>query len=151
MRIAPWMISLAGFGGAASAAVPSTPAAKVEANSVMHSGAGVTVRVPAAASFVGSDRFELYGVADAEVHVFAESDVSRRLRRLYWVQFESYLPAKPELSYNYADGNRRIELGGTATWLRAGPVSTGGQVRPGSDREHVIAILKRAGIAIPAR
>ena len=117
---------------------------------ITHSGEGITVRLPASATYVGSERFELYGVADAEVHLFVEPDAAKRMRRLWWVQFESYLPSKPELSYNYADGNRPIELGGTRTWLRAGPVSTTGPMRAGSDREHVIGILKRAGIAIPA-
>lgn len=108
------------------------------------------VRVPASATYVGSERFNLYGVADAEVHLFVEPDADRRMRRLWWVQFESYLPSKPDLSYNYADGNRPVELAGMRTWLRSNPVSTTGPTRPGSDREHVFGILKRAGIAIPA-
>jgi len=129
--------------------VPSTLAAQVEANRVAHPGEGILVRVPATATYAGSERFNLYDVADAEVHVFVEADADKRMRRLWWVQFESYLPSMPHHHYDYSD-NRRGELGGVTTWFRSNPVSTAGPMRAGSDREHVYAVLQRAGIAIPA-
>jgi len=129
-------------------AVDLTPAAKVTKNLVVHAGEGITVRVPASARYVGSERFALYGVADAEIHVFAETDENKRLQKLYWIQFESYLPSNTH-SYNYADGNKRMMLWDTPTWVRSGPVPTNGPTRAGSDREHVLGILNRAGIAIP--
>jgi hypothetical protein len=134
----------------AAAQVPAEPAAQVRGHAVTHAGEGVTVRVPAAAAYLGSRRFDLYGVADAEVHVFAEGDRQKRLRRLYWIQFESYHPSRPELAYDYADGNERMTLWGTPTWVRAGPVLTNAPTRAGSDREQVVAILRAAGYAIPA-
>ena len=143
-------LALTGAAAASSAAEPATPIAKVEAGRVSHWGEGVTVRVPPSAVHVGSERFTLYGVADAEVHVFVEPGAGKRMKRLWWVQFESYLPSRPELGYDYADGNRRAELWGTTTWLRSNPVPTTGPVREGSDREPVFRILKGAGIAIPA-
>jgi hypothetical protein len=149
MRFAILVTALAGIAAPAAAAEPAQPAAKVEAGSVIHAGEGVTVRVPESAAYAGGERFTLYGVADAEVHLFVEANARRRLRRLWWIQFESYLPSKPELSYDYADGNRPIELGGVRTWLRSNPVPTTAPVREGSDREAVFRILKRAGIGIP--
>lgn len=143
-------MAFAGLAMSASAQVPAIPLAEVESNRIVHPAEAVTVSVPESARYVGSERFNLYGVADAEVHVFVEADAEGRMRRLWWVQFESYLSSRPELSYNYADGNRPIELGGTRTWMRAGPAGTTGPMRAGSDREHVFGILKRAGIAIPA-
>lgn len=133
----------------AAAEVPATPAASVQSNQVVHPGEKLTVRLPASATYVGSERFDLYGVADAEVHVFVEVDPARKLGRLWWVQFESYLPSVPHHHYDYSD-NRRSEMGGTVTWLRSGPVDTSRPARAGSDREHVTGILTRAGIAIPA-
>jgi hypothetical protein len=132
-----------------SVAVPATPAARIEANRIVNPAERLTVRLPKAAKYVGSERFNLYGVADAEVHVFAETDPGARLRKLYWVQFESYLPDAMTTGYNYADGNSRLVVRGTPTWVRAGPVSTDASGRPGSDREHVAAILEKAGIVIP--
>lgn len=132
-----------------AAEVPSIPVARVQESRVTHPAEGISVRVPATATYVGSERFNLYDVADAEVHVFVEADAGKRMRRLWWVQFESYLPGLPQYHYDYSD-NRRSELGGITTWLRSGPTSTSSPSRAGSDREHVFGILQRAGIAIPA-
>ena len=128
--------------------VPSAPQAKVEANRVIHPGERITVHVPATATHIGSERFSLYDVADAEVHVFIDAGADKRMRRLWWLQFESYLPSVPQHHYDYSD-NRRGELGGVTTWMRAGPTATNHPMRAGSDREHVFGILTRAGIPIP--
>ena len=133
----------------ATPALPAAPAAKVEANRVIHPGERITVSVPAAATYAGSERFTLYDVADAEVHVFVEADAAGRMRRLWWVQFEAYLPSMPQHHYDYSD-NRRSELGGVTTWMSSRPLRADAPMRAGSDREHVIGILKRAGISIPA-
>ena len=126
-------------------------AARIEPQSVVHAGEGVTVRVPAMARYIGGDRFTLYDVADAEVHVFVEADSEGRVNRLYWIQFESYLPSEPNRRYNYAEGNRRMEMGGIPTWVRAVPANIASvPAREGSDRERVMSILARAGISLPA-
>ena len=130
------------------AAVPSTPAAAVNGRTVTHPGEKVSIMVPAAATYVGAERFNLYGVADAEIHVFVEADAAKRVQRLYWIQFESYLPANDH-RYNYADGNTRFDLWGTPTWLAWGPRLTSAPSRPGSDRESVMRILARQGYALP--
>jgi hypothetical protein len=142
-------LAIAGLAMPAAAENVSPLLAKVEANRLTHAGESIRIRVPKSAAYAGAERFNLYGVADAEVHVFVEAAADRRIRRLYWIQFESYLPSRPELSYDYADGNRKSELEGITTWLRSGPASTAGPTRPGSDREHVTGILKRAGYGIP--
>lgn len=125
------------------------PVAKIVAHAVAHPAEKATVRVPRTARYIGGDRFALYGVADCEIHLFAEADPQRRVRKLYWIQFESYLPSRPELSYNYADGNTGITIGGMKVWVRARPASTTGPVREGSDRAHVLAILKAGGYTVP--
>jgi hypothetical protein len=148
----PWTIAAAMMLAGAQTSVaeaPTAPTARVEAHAVAHPGEGVTVRVPETATYAGGERFTLYGVADCEIHVFIEADADRRMRRLWWIQFESYLPSKPELSYDYAEGNTRMMVGGTPTWVRANPVPTTGPMREGSDREAVFRILKRGGYPIP--
>lgn len=126
----------------------SAPAARVERRAVVHRGKRVTVRVPARAAYVGSERFTLYGVADAEIHVFVEADSKRRVRRLYWIQFESFLAGLPDKRYDYSD-NKRAELWGHVTWTGAGPRRTDSPGRAGSDREHVMALLARSGYVLP--
>jgi hypothetical protein len=143
-------LAIAGLAMPAAAEEAQAPLARVVDNHVTHAGESVAVRVPESATHAGSERFTLYGVADAEVHVFVEADTNRRIQRVYWIQFESYLPSRPELSYNYAEGNRRVMLWGTPTWLRSNPVPTTGPMRAGSDREHVFGILQRGGYTIPA-
>jgi hypothetical protein len=123
------------------------PQAIVRGHSVFHRAARLTVRVPRSATYVGSDRFDLYGVADAEVQVFAEADRNKRATKLYWIQFESYWPSQADNSYNYTD-DRREQHWGTTVWVNGGPGPTTG-ARPGGDRAHVQALLERAGYKIP--
>ena len=134
---------------ATAEAVSAVPAASVSGNVVTHPGERIRVRVPAKAAYAGAERFNLYGVADAEIHVFVEADAAKKMQRLYWVQFESYLPSNDH-RYDYAEGNTRFDLwGGTATWLVWGPRLTSAPARAGGDRESVMRILSRAGYSIP--
>ena len=143
-------IALAAPQGAAEAQlVPATPAASVSGNVVSHPVEKLSVKVPAGATYAGAERFNLYGVADAEVHVFVEAGPAKTMRRLYWVQFESYLPSNDN-RYNYADGNTRFDLWGRPTWLTWGPRSASAPTRAGSDRESVMRILAKAGYSVPA-
>ncbi len=50
--------------------------------------------------YVGGLSFILYDVADADQHFFVDADERGRVRRLYWVQFEGYLPANTH-TYKY--------------------------------------------------
>lgn len=60
--------------------------------------------------YVGGHRFVLYDVANAEQHFFVDADKDGRIRRLYWVQFEGYLPTNDH-SYNYK-GTKTVNIGG---------------------------------------
>ena len=62
--------------------------------------------------YLGGQRFILYNVADAEQHLFADADQQNRIRRLYWLQFEGYLPNNTPSSYNYkSTRTTNIEIG----------------------------------------
>src|SRR5438105_4230147 len=50
--------------------------------------------------YVGAQRFVLYGVADAEQHFFVDADKAGHIRRLYWLQFEHFLPSNTD-AYGY--------------------------------------------------
>jgi hypothetical protein len=148
------MIGLVALAMAAEAAPAATnvkvdpPQAVVRGHTVTHKASGLTIRVPKSATYVGSDRFDLYGVADAEIQLFAEADRSKKLTRLYWIQFESYWPDQPQHSYNYT-GDRREHHWGTTVWVNSGPNSTAGTPRPGGDRAHMQAMLEKAGYKAP--
>lgn len=110
---------------------------------------GVRIQLPESAQYVGGDRWVLYGVADCELHAFVEADSQKNVQRLYWVQFEGYLPAKPELHHTY-DSPRHATIGGldfyVDTWVRPDNAPT----EKGSDREHIEALLRQKGYRMPA-
>lgn len=138
---------MSGIAGAA-APVVEPPVAVVRDHQVFHAPTGITVRVPETATFVGKERFDLYGFGEAEIEVFAEADKDKRLTRLYWIQFEKPWPSNKG-QYDYTTDRRDRRWG---TWIRInnGPGSTDiTERRPGGDREHVQNMLERAGYTIP--
>ena len=108
----------------------------------------VRVHLPKSAQYVGADRWVLYGMADCELHAFVDADAEKHVRHLYWVQFEGYLPSRPELRHTY-DSPTHADIGGmdfyVDTWVRA----TGEKVRSGSDLEHIFALIRNKGFVLP--
>ena len=108
----------------------------------------VQIRLPESARYVGADRFVLYDMADCELHAFVDGDEHKSVQRLYWVQFEGYLPTRPELQHTY-DSPRHTNLAGldffVDTWVRAKDEPT----RRGSDLEHIVKIIRRKGYHLP--
>ena len=109
----------------------------------------VRIRLPESVQYVGADRWVLYDIADCELHAFVEADPQKNVERLYWVQFEGYLPTKPELAHQY-DSPRHVQIGGldffVDTWVKS---NDAGQ-RPGSDGEHIRALIRAKGYKLPA-
>lgn len=110
----------------------------------------VTVQLPKTAHYVGADRFllrdpKLGDFDDCELHAFVEADKGGDVRKLYWVQFESYLPNHPELHHAY-DSPRRTVLGGLDFYVDTWTVAGGSKPDPGSDSEHFHALLGAHGI-----
>ena len=92
--------------------------------------------------YAGTQRFELYGVADAEQHFFVELD-GQRLKRLLWIQYEGY-HASNSNTYNYRD--ETIAHSGQ-TWHRRinAVVIPETEARPESDGARARAFLKAKG------
>jgi hypothetical protein len=109
----------------------------------------IQIRLPNSVQYVGADRWELYDVADCELHAFVEADANKNVQRLYWIQFEGYLPTKPALQYTY-DSPQHRQIGGldfyVDTWVRSMDAAT----RPGSDREHIQKLVALKGYKMPA-
>jgi len=108
----------------------------------------VRIELPASAQYAGADRWVLYDIADCELHAFADLDRQNNVQRLYWVQFEGYVPSRPDLKHAY-DSPRHLTIGGmdffVDTWVRAHDART----EPGSDREHIEALLRAKGYKMP--
>lgn len=69
-----------------------------------------TLRFDPAYRYIGGQKFILYGVADTEQHFFVETTADDKLKSVYWVQYEAYLPNKP-YTYNYDDSPLQVTLG----------------------------------------
>src|SRR4051812_35220338 len=52
----------------------------------------IKIRFDKPFKYVGQQSFVLYDVANAEQHFFVDADKEGRIKRLYWIQFEGYLP-----------------------------------------------------------
>ncbi len=125
------------------------PERKVEGNVITSErDPKVRIELPKSVQYVGADRWVLYGIADCELHAFVDANEQKNVQRLYWVQFEGYLPTKPKLKHTY-DSPRHAKIGGrdfyVDTWVR----SNDGEIRPGSDREHIDALIRANGHKMP--
>lgn len=109
----------------------------------------VQIHLPEAAKYVGADRFALYGIADCELHAFVEADARKNVQRLYWIQFEGYLPSRPDLAHTY-DSPRHTTIGGLDFFVDTWPRADGEKTNPGSDREHIEALIRGKGYKMPA-
>ncbi len=60
--------------------------------------------------YAGGQSFILYNVARAEQHFYVDADQDGKVSRLYWVQFEGYLPSNT-YAYDY-DSPKKVTIGG---------------------------------------
>ena len=125
------------------------PERKVAGNAVKSQrDPAVRIELPKTTQYVGADRWVLYGMADCELHAFVEADARKNVQRLYWVQFEGYLPSRPDLHHTY-DSPKHATIGGkdfyVDTWIRTKDAPT----ESGSDREHVEALVSAKGYRMP--
>lgn len=107
------------------------------------------VQLPKSVQYVGADRWILYDIADCELHAFVDADRQKNVRRLYWVQFEGYLPTRPELAHQY-DSPRHAQIGGLDFYLDTWVESNDTPEKPGSDSEHIEALIRAKGYKLPA-
>jgi hypothetical protein len=144
----------------------------VHANSVTSSAnPSVRVVVPRTAKYVGTDRFVLFGIANCRLYAFVRADAHKRVERLYWIQFEGYLPSFPKLQHTY-NSPKHANIGGldfyVDTWtepttprtpdlsdLNAG-LRDKGYAMPAnadtrSDYQHIYALLQKNGYTLPQR
>lgn len=142
-------LSLAFLALGAASAADKAPERLVQGNIVTSAhDPAIRITVPKSAQYVGSSRWDLYGVADAEIQVFVEADAQKLVQRLYWIQFEAYLPSNTH-TYKYPF-TEKLTHGGLEFDVRARFGPTNEPPKPGSDLEHVMALLKERGFIAPA-
>ena len=127
-----------------------TPERRVQGNMIisMHD-PKVLIRLPESVHYVGADRWVLYGIADCELHAFAQADEQKNVQELYWVQFEGYIPTRPDLHHKY-DSPQHTTIEDMDFYVDTWPRSNEEKTEPGSDREHIDALIRGKGYKIPA-
>jgi hypothetical protein len=94
--------------------------------------------------YIGAQEFILYDVARAEQHFFVDADKGGRIKRLYWVQFEGYLPSNTH-TYRYQP-TKTVEIGGLTFIADAAARNMKINVsRPDSDGSRARAFLESKG------
>ena len=110
----------------------------------------VTITLPSRAAYVGTDHWLLKRYADQiELFAFVDAKTARQVQKLYWVQFEAYLPSRPDLKHGYGS-KRHVTLGGMDFLVDAWVTSTGqSSEEPDSDSAHLKNLLGSAGYKLP--
>jgi hypothetical protein len=139
------------FGAGWLSAQAAAPERKVENNNLIISEYDPKVRIelPKSVQYVGADRWVLLNIADCELHAFVEADAQKNVQRLYWVQFEAYLPSKPKLHHRY-DSPQHTTIGGLDFYVDTWTSTNDKQAAAGSDVEHIKALIRKHGFKMPA-
>jgi len=133
------------------AAAAQAPERKVVNNNIIISDHDPKVRIelPKSVWYVGVDRFVLLDIADCELYAFVEVDDQKNVQRLYWIQFEDYLPTKPDLHHHY-DSPRHMTIGGFRFYVDTWVKRNNENITAGSDEDHIAALMLSRGYKMPA-
>ena len=144
------IIILVLFPACSLAAQAKGPERRVENNLIISErDPKVRIELPKSVQYIGADRWVLLGIADCELHAFVEADKQQKVERLYWVQFEGYLPTKPNLKHQY-DSPRHATIGGLDFYVDAWTRANDEKATAGSDLEHIEALIRAKGYKMPA-
>jgi hypothetical protein len=141
--------ALAAIVFSASSAV-AAPERSVSANAITsHRDPAARIQLPDDLTYVGTDKFLLtkpkLGNFDAcELYAFASAGADGSLRKVYWVQFEHYLPKHPELHFTY-DSPRHATIDGLDFFVDVNVTQGDGKPEPGSDGDHFYTLLAQHG------
>ena len=130
-------------------AAANAPERKVKVNRLIsRSDPAITIQVPRSAVYLGAERWDLYDVADCELHLFVEAYPDKTVKAMYWIQFEAYLPTN-EHTYDYSK-DEPVSFEGLPFWKSSNFGPTNNMPRAGGDGERTRQMLARAGYKLPA-
>jgi len=130
-------------------AAAKAPEREVKGNRVISTSApAIEIQVPRSAVYLGAERWDLYDVADCELHLFVEAYPDKTVKAMYWIQFEAYLPTN-EHTYDYSE-DEPVTFGGRPFWKSSNFGPTNNTPRAGGDGERTRQMLSRAGYKLPA-
>ena len=128
----------------------ATPQRSVSATTITsHRDPAARISLPDDVTYVGTDTFLLtkpkLGTFDScELYAFASGGADGSLRKVYWVQFEHYLPKYPKMHFTY-DSPRHVTIDGLDFFVDVNVTQGDGKPDPGSDGDHFYTLLARHG------
>ena len=126
----------------------SAPEYEARGNRLVHKApGGYGVEVDSSLRYVGGERFRIRSAADAEQHLFAQSDADGHVLRLVWIQFESQLPGQ-SWRYSYPSPDR-VRLGELEFIADARVYRSYGSTDPASDHAVMDRQLRDHGFSLP--
>ena len=130
-------------------AAAKAPEREVKGNRLIsRSDPAISIQVPRSAVYLGAERWDLYDVADCELHLFVEAYPDKTVKAMYWIQFEAYLPTNED-TYDYSK-DEPVTFGGRPFWKSSNFGPTNNTPRAGGDGERTRQMLARAGYKLPA-
>lgn len=130
-------------------AAAKPPEREVKGNRLIsRSDPAITIHVPRSAVYLGAERWDLYDVADCELHLFVEAYPDKTVKSMYWIQFEAFLPTNDN-TYDYSK-DEPVTFGGRPFWKSSHFGPTNNTPRAGGDGERTRQMLARAGYKLPA-
>jgi hypothetical protein len=112
----------------------------------------VKLSVRKAYRFIGTQRVNLYGLAEAEQYVFATQGRDNTLENFYWIQFEHFLPSN-DRSYHYGSKNT-TQIGDLRFVYNVGSwpdYRTEMAGNPASDGAAIERLLEKRNLSFPHR
>jgi hypothetical protein len=150
LKIVSIALLLTGLLAAQTHTQTGRPQRKVEGNAITSTiDPAIRIQLLNSPTYVGTNRWILYGMANCELHAFVQADMQKKVQRLYWVQFESYLPTRPELHHTY-DSPRHTQIGGLDFYVDTWVEPTNEHIKPDSDVEHIHTLLETHGYNLPS-
>lgn len=108
----------------------------------------VTITFADAYEYVGGQRWDLLGIADAEQHLFVKPGRGAAVDSLYWVQFERFLRTS-DGQYRYE--GRAVDIGGLEFICDTRAYTDYGDLNrePESDGAYAQRLLEQEGYEFP--
>jgi hypothetical protein len=155
MRKPLWLVSALASGLLLFSFALAQSPAKTESNQMRHVKRqvltskylpSIRVRFDKKFKYVGSQKFILYARAQVEQHFFVDADDQQRIKRMYMVQFEGYLPTV-NATYDYPV-TKTVTLEGQTYVVNTESipnVSAALKQNPQSDINHAASFLESKG------
>ena len=106
----------------------------------------VRVTLPRQVTYVGTDRWVLFGIANCQLFAFVDADAEKNVKQLYWVQFEGYIPSMPKLHHTYTS-KQHATMGGMDFFVDTS-LQSGAPSPP--DTKDLVKVIEEKGYAAPA-